>query len=58
MVRSRVEAGALYLRGWHYLIEEGKVLVLNVESGQFEPYDAALQAVAAADPLTGVNLLG
>ena len=33
MVRSRVEAGGLYLRGWHYLIEEGRVLVLDVETG-------------------------
>lgn len=58
MVRARVEAGKLYLRGWHYLLEQGKVLVLNVESGQFEPFDAALQAAAAADPLAGINRLG
>jgi carbonic anhydrase len=57
MVRSRVEAGALFLRGWHYLIEEGKVLVLDVESGRFEPFDAALQAARANDPLAGINLL-
>lgn len=58
MVRQRVDAGNLYLRGWHYLIEEGKVLVLDVESGEFEPFDAALQAAQAADPLAGVNRLG
>ena len=57
MVRRRVEEGRLYLRGWHYLIEEGKVLVLDVESGRFEPYDAALQAARASDPLAGINLL-
>ena len=57
MVRHRVEEGCLYLRGWHYLIEEGKVLVLDVESGRFEPYDAALQAARASDPLAGINLL-
>ena len=57
MVRRRVEAGDLYLRGWHYLIEEGKVLVLDVESGHFEPFDAAIQAARANDPLDGVNLL-
>ncbi len=57
MVRQRVEAGALYLRGWHYLIKEGKVLVLNIENGQFEPYDAAIGAARANDPLAGVNLL-
>lgn len=57
MVRRRVEAGDLFLRGWHYLIEEGKVLVLDVESGCFEPFDAALQAARNNDPLAGVNLL-
>lgn len=57
MVRSRVEEGRLYLRGWHYLIEEGKVLVLNVENGQFESFDAAIEAARANDPLAGINLL-
>ena len=57
MVRRRVEAGELYLRGWHYLIEEGKVLVLDVESGRFEPFDAAQQAARANDPLAGVEWL-
>jgi hypothetical protein len=28
-------AGGLYLRGWHCLIAEGKVLVLNIENGDF-----------------------
>lgn len=57
MVRRRVEAGELYLRGWHYLIEEGKVLVLNIETGQFESFDAAVEAARANDPLAGVNQL-
>ena len=57
MVRSRLEQGRLFLRGWHYLIEEGKVLVLDVESGRFEPFDAALQAAREKDPLAGINLL-
>ncbi len=57
MVRRRVEAGNLYLRGWHYLIEEGQVLVLNVESGQFEAFDADIVAARANNPLSGVNLL-
>jgi len=55
MVRRRVEAGELYLRGWHYLLGEGKVLVLDVESGRFEPFDAAVQAARAKDPLAGVD---
>ncbi|MDP2396741.1 MAG: hypothetical protein Q8M53_00110 [Burkholderiales bacterium] len=56
MVRRRVEEGWLCLRGWHYVIEEGKVLVLNVESGRFESFDAALHAARANVPLAGVNL--
>ena len=35
MVARRVEAGDLTLHGWHYLLEEGKVLVLDVEKGRF-----------------------
>jgi carbonic anhydrase len=57
MVRRRVEEGRRYLRGWHYLIEEGKVQVLNVETGAFEAFDAAIEAARAKDPLGGVNLL-
>lgn len=57
MVQRRVEAGDLYLRGWHYVIEEGKVLVLNVESGLFESFDAATEAARANDPMAGVNIL-
>lgn len=57
MVRRKVEEGGLYLRGWHYLIEEGKVLVLDVESGDFKPFDAALQEMQSNDPLAGINLL-
>lgn len=37
MVRRGVEAGTLALHGWHYLIESGRVLVLDVERGAFEP---------------------
>lgn len=57
MVRQRVENGKLYLRGWHYVIEEGRVLVLDVESGRFQPFDAATAVAAADDPLAGVDRL-
>jgi carbonic anhydrase len=57
MVRRRVESGSLYLRGWHYLIEAGKVLVLNVENGRFEPFDAAIEAARESDPLAGIGQL-
>jgi carbonic anhydrase len=35
MVRERVEAGTLSLHGWHYVIEAGRVAVLDIESGEF-----------------------
>lgn len=37
LVRKRVEQGALFLHGWHYLIEDGRVLVLDVAKRRFEP---------------------
>lgn len=37
MVRERVEAGTLSLHGWLYVIEDGQVLALDVDSGTFEP---------------------
>lgn len=40
MVTKRVEEGRIGLHGWHYVIEDGQVLVLDVESGEFRPADA------------------
>lgn len=37
MVRERVEAGNLFLHGWHYIIEDGAVNALDLESGCFMP---------------------
>jgi carbonic anhydrase len=37
MVRRRVEAGQLFLHGWHYVIEDGEVHVFDVERGRFVP---------------------
>ncbi len=36
-VAERVEAGKLSLHGWHYLMEEGRVLALDVEREAFVP---------------------
>jgi carbonic anhydrase len=36
-VRERVEAGTLSLHGWHYIIEDGRVLALDVEREEFVP---------------------
>ena len=37
MVAERVERGEVSLHGWHYVIEEGRVDVLDVEAGEFRP---------------------
>ena len=37
MVREKVEAGALTLHGWHYVIEDGEVHVFDVGRGAFVP---------------------
>jgi carbonic anhydrase len=41
MVREQVEAKAMTLHGWHYVIEEGEVHVFDVKSGQFVPASLA-----------------
>lgn len=39
-VAKRVEAGTLSLHGWHYVIEDGRVLTLDVEQEAFVPVGA------------------
>lgn len=56
MVRERVERGELSVHGWHYLIEEGKVLMLDLESGTFEPFETVV-ARADQEHLRDVNPL-
>lgn len=34
-VRERIESGRLFLHGWHYIIEEGTIDILDVEQGAF-----------------------
>jgi len=34
-VRERIEAGQLFLHGWHYIIEEGTIDILDVERSAF-----------------------
>lgn len=36
-VRERVERGELGLHAWYYVIEEGRVLGLDTDSGEFRP---------------------
>jgi carbonic anhydrase len=37
MVRERVERGDTCLHGWYYVIEEGRVLGLDIGTGEFHP---------------------
>lgn len=37
-VRRRVEAGDIALHGWHYVIEDGRVHVLDFERREFVPH--------------------
>jgi carbonic anhydrase len=57
MVRSRVEDGTLFLHGWHYIIEDGRVLELDAKSGTFLPLDAAASS-PVPDPDESADLLG
>jgi carbonic anhydrase len=37
LVQRRVAEGRVFLHGWHYLIDEGQVRVLDIHTGRFEP---------------------
>ncbi len=40
-VAQRFEKGALFLHGWHYRIEDGRVCVLDLASGAFVEAEGA-----------------
>lgn len=48
MVRRRVEQGELFLHGWHYLLEEGQILVFDAASGRFLPHEQLSNTVDTA----------
>lgn len=48
MVQRRVEQGELFLHGWHYLLEEGQVLVFDASCGKFVPCEQMRQNAANA----------
>ena len=51
MVARGIEQGTLFLHGWHYIIEDGRILILDVASGRFVPTDVALaDQRPASDP--------
>ncbi len=37
-IRTRVESGEIALHGWHYVIEDGLVHILDLDSGEFRPH--------------------
>jgi carbonic anhydrase len=49
MVAERVQAGKLFLHGWYYVIEDGRVRVLDAASGRFEAHDAP-RAIGVSGP--------
>ncbi|HEX4884114.1 MAG TPA: carbonic anhydrase [Casimicrobiaceae bacterium] len=50
-VAGAVARGELFLHGWHYVIEDGRILVFDVESGTFVPTDVAMgEQAPATDP--------
>ncbi len=53
MVRERVEARALTLHGWHYVIEDGEVHVFDVAVGAFVPASRADNAGTGPYLLSG-----
>lgn len=48
MVRRRVEQGELFLHGWHYLLDEGQILVFDAASGRFVQHEQLSHRVATA----------
>jgi carbonic anhydrase len=50
MVARRVEQGQLSLHGWYYVIEDGRVLVLDAAHGIFRPLEALPNATPATPP--------
>lgn len=56
MVSRRVAEGRIALHGWHYVIEEGEVHVLDVERGEFVPAGGP-GPDAGDDPARNVSLL-
>lgn len=58
MVREQVEARALTLHGWHYVIEDGEVHVFDVAVGAFVPASRADNAGTGSYPLIELDASG
>jgi carbonic anhydrase len=57
MVSRRVSEGRIALHGWHYVIEDGEVHVLDVERGTFVPASRAGVDASASDSAWDVDRL-
>ncbi len=53
MVAQRVRDGELFLHGWYYVIEDGRVLVFDTEAGGFVPHELHSNARDAPAAATG-----
>lgn len=56
MVARRVRAGELFLHGWYYVIEDGRVLVFDAEAGAFVPHELHSNARAAPAAAAGSSV--
>jgi carbonic anhydrase len=56
MVAQRVRDGELFLHGWYYVIEDGRVLVLDTEAGAFVPHELHSNARAVPAAATGSSV--
>jgi len=57
MVARGVTEGRIALHGWHYVIEDGEVHVLDFELGTFVPASKAGAEAASDDPAWDVSRL-
>jgi len=49
MVAAGLAENRLFLHGWHYVIEEGRILVLDLDQGEFVSSAVALEAQVPGD---------
>lgn len=56
MVARRVRAGELFLHGWYYVIENGRVPVFDAEAGAFVPHELHSNARAAPAAAAGSSV--
>ena len=56
MVARRVRAGELFLHGWYYVIEDGRVLVFDADAGAFVSHESHSNAGRTSAVPTGSDV--